>query len=151
FSDAGRNYNDGSSFNGFLINIRGAAISHVPQAELLTLQPILDSWVEPLPKIRPPKKQRTFVKDWKMPDLVGDLGKVANGRNFAQGQDAVYGALCLMCHRIGDQGGSVGPDLTAVASRYSREVILESILEPSKVISDQYANTDITLKDGTIL
>ena len=36
-----------------------------------------------------------------------------------------------------------------MASRYSRQAILESILDPSKVISEQYANTDITLKDGT--
>jgi putative heme-binding domain-containing protein len=86
-----------------------------------------------------------------MADLEGDLEKVGHGRNFAQGQDAVYGTLCLMCHRMGDEGGSVGPDLTAVASRYSRQVILESILEPSKVISEQYANTDITLKDGTMV
>ena len=84
-----------------------------------------------------------------MADLVGDLDMASKGRNFAQGQDAVYGSLCLMCHRMGDEGGSVGPDLTAVASRYSRQAILESILEPSKVISEQYANTDITLKDGT--
>lgn len=44
----------------------------------------------------------------------------------------------------------VGPDLTDVASRYSRQAMLESIIEPSKVVSEQYANTDITLKDGTV-
>jgi putative heme-binding domain-containing protein len=52
---------------------------------------------------------------------------------------------------MGDEGGSVGPDLTAISSRFSRQAILESILEPSKVISEQYANTDIVLKDGTMV
>lgn len=151
FTDAGRDYGDGSSFNNFLVKIRRAAMANVPPAELVALQPVLDSWVEPLPKLRTPKKQRTFVQNWTMADLQGDLDKVGHGRNFAQGQDAVYGTLCLMCHRMGEEGGSVGPDLTAVASRYSRQVILESILEPSKVISEQYANTDITLKNGTII
>ena len=150
FADAGRDYGDGASLNNFLVKIRGAAIANVPPAELPALQPLLDSWVEPL-NIKKPKKQRVFVKEWKMEDLVNDLDKVGKGRNFGQGQDAVYGTLCLMCHRMGDEGGSVGPDLTAVASRYSRQVILESILEPSKVVSEQYANTDITLKDGTVI
>ena len=54
-----------------------------------------------------------------------------------------------MCHRMGEEGGSVGPELTAVSSRFSRRDILESILEPSKVISEQYANTDITLNNGS--
>ena len=56
-----------------------------------------------------------------------------------------------MCHRVGDEGGSVGPDLTAIASRFSRRDILESIIEPSKVISEQYANTEIVLKNGTTI
>ena len=151
FIDAGRDYSDGASFTNLLVKTRRTAVSNVPQQELAALQPVLDSWIEPAPKFRKPTKERTFVKNWLMSDLVGDLDKVGKGRNFSQGQDAVYGSLCLMCHRMGDEGGSVGPDLTAVASRYSRHIILESILEPSKVISEQYANTDITLNDGTFL
>lgn len=149
FADAGRDYSDGSSLTGYLVQIRRTAMSNVPQRELAALQPVFDSWIEPTPKLTKPKKQRVFVKNWEMSDLVGDLDKATTGRNFAQGQDAVYAGLCLMCHRMGDEGGAVGPDLTAVASRYSRQAILESIIEPSKVISEQYANTDITLTDGT--
>ncbi len=149
FADAGRDYNNGSSLPGYLVQIRRAAISNVPPQELAALQPVFDSWIEPALDLKKPKKQRTFVKNWQMADLVGDLDQASKGRNFAQGQDAVYGSLCLMCHRMGDEGGSVGPDLTAVASRFSRQAILESIIEPSKVISEQYTNTDITLNDGT--
>ena len=49
---------------------------------------------------------------------------------------------------MGNEGGSVGPELTAVASKYTRQVILESLIEPSKVVSDQYQNTVIVKKDG---
>ena len=42
----------------------------------------------------------------------------------------------------------MGPELTAAASKYSRSDILTSILEPSKVISDQYENTTVIKKDG---
>ena len=151
FLDAGRDYSDGASFNNLLVKTRRTAVSNVPGQELAALQPVLDSWIEPVPKLRMPNKPRTFVKDWQLSDFLGDLDKVSKGRNFSQGKDAAYTGLCLMCHRMGDEGGSVGPDLTAVASRYARQTILESILEPSKVISDQYANTDITLHNGSVL
>jgi len=149
FAEAGRGYSDGSSFNNFLVKVRRAAVSNVPAPELVAIQPVLDSWAEPLPKLRTSKKKRTFVQDWKLTDLESDLDQVGHGRNFAQGQDAVFATQCLMCHRMGDEGGSVGPELTAISSRFSRHDVLESILDPSKVISEQYANTDVLLNSGT--
>ncbi|MEP6672245.1 MAG: heme-binding protein [Chthoniobacter sp.] len=149
FAEAGREYSDGASFNNFLVKVRRTAVGTVPPAELAGVQSTLDLWAEPLPKLRTSKKQRAFVQDWKMADLEADLDQVGHGRNFAQGQDAVFAVQCLMCHRVGDEGGSVGPELTAISSRFSRRDLLESILEPSKVISEQYANTDIVLKNGT--
>ncbi len=151
FADAGRDYNDGASFNNFLVKVRRAAISTIPTQEVAAFQSVLDSWAEPLPKLRTSKKQRAFVQEWKMADLEPDLAQVGKGRNFAQGQDAVFATQCLMCHRMGEEGGSVGPELTAIASRFSRRDILESILEPSKVISEQYANTDLVLNNGETL
>ena len=58
-------------------------------------------------------------------------------------------AQCLQCHRFGNGGGAVGPELTAVSSRFSRRDILESILDPSKVVSEQYQNTIVIKKTGT--
>jgi putative heme-binding domain-containing protein len=151
FPEAGRQYSDGTSFNSFLVKTRRAAVANIPPQELAAIQPVLDSWAEPLPTLRTSKKQRAFVQDWKMADLEPDLNQVGHGRNFAQGQDAVFAVQCLMCHRMGEDGGSVGPDLTAVSSRFSRRDVLESILEPSKVISEQFANTDFVLKNGNAL
>jgi len=55
---------------------------------------------------------------------------------------------CAVCHRLGNDGGSVGPDLTGVAGRFNRHDILENILLPSKVISDRYQSFTITKRDG---
>ena len=52
------------------------------------------------------------------------------------------------CHLFRDAGGNVGPDLTAVAQRFGRHDILESITDPSKVVSDQYAMVTLTILDG---
>ena len=57
-------------------------------------------------------------------------------------------ANCVKCHRFGERGDTVGPDLTTVARRFQRKEILESILYPSQVISDQYATQTIVTTDG---
>jgi putative heme-binding domain-containing protein len=150
FPEAGREYADGLSYNNFYINTRRTAIDNVPPGELPAYKSIIDLWAEPVTVRYRPLKQRAFVQDWKMADLEGDLEKVSHGRDYVQAKDAFYSSQCLLCHRFGKDGGSVGPDLTAVASRFSRHDILESILEPSKVISDQFANTEFKMKDGNV-
>ena len=76
-----------------------------------------------------------------MADLEPLLPQVAKGRNFARGKEAYEAAQCTACHKFGNDGGAIGPDLTAVSSRFNRSDILESIIEPSKVVSEQYQNT----------
>lgn len=64
---------------------------------------------------------------------------------------ARYEEKCAACHIFGGIGKDVGPDLTTIASRFKRRDILDAILFPSKVISDQYQAEMIELKDGTIV
>lgn len=56
---------------------------------------------------------------------------------------------CFACHRFGNEGGAVGPDLTGVAGRFSARDLLESIIVPSKEVSDQYQQVVLILKKGT--
>jgi putative heme-binding domain-containing protein len=58
---------------------------------------------------------------------------------------------CAACHRFGGIGKDVGPDLTTITSRFKKKDILESILWPSKVISDQYQAEMFELTDGKIV
>jgi putative heme-binding domain-containing protein len=83
-----------------------------------------------------------------MTDLEPALDQVGKSRNFARGKANFEAAQCLACHRFANEGGSAGPDLTAVSTRFQRRDILESIIEPSKVVSEQYMNTDVRLKNG---
>jgi putative heme-binding domain-containing protein len=61
----------------------------------------------------------------------------------------LYEEACAACHILGDIGTSVGPDLTTLSSRFRKADVLDSILWPSKTISDQYAVTIFELTDGT--
>ncbi len=70
--------------------------------------------------------------------------------HFSRGRDLYVEAQCAACHRYGDQGGVVGPDLTAVATRFKRQDILESSTEPSKVLSEQYMNITIETTAGQV-
>lgn len=60
--------------------------------------------------------------------------------NVARGEKAFTTAQCIKCHRFGNRGESLGPDLTTVSQRFQRKEILESIIYPSHIISDQYAS-----------
>ena len=75
---------------------------------------------------------------------------MSKGRNFSRGHEIYVEAQCAACHRYGDQGGTTGPDLTAVATRFKRQDLLESSSEPSKVVSEQYRNTSIETKEGKV-
>ena len=72
-------------------------------------------------------------------------------RDFENGRAMFHSAGCASCHRFNGAGGSVGPDLTGVASRYTLRDLLENIVEPSKVISDQYGSEEVKLSDGSTL
>ena len=57
-------------------------------------------------------------------------------------------AVCFACHKIGKEGVDFAPDLTQFGKTQPREVIVESILQPSKEISHGYEGTRIVTKDG---
>ena len=59
--------------------------------------------------------------------------------------------LCIACHHFAGDGGNIGPDLTGAGSRYTIRDLVENIVEPSKVISDQYGTDQIEMKDGSLV
>ncbi len=50
---------------------------------------------------------------------------------------------CLKCHTVRGIGGSIGPDLSMIGKKASKENLFESILQPSKAIADQYLQWQI--------
>jgi putative heme-binding domain-containing protein len=145
FWDAGRDYSDGASFPKFVAYFRKDAVAAIDEQQKTLLSSLLETEKPIKPATAP---QRTLVREWKMEDLVSAIGQASNGRSFERGKEAYTVAQCAACHRFGDAGGPTGPDLTAIASRFSRRDILKSIVEPSKVLSEQFQNTIFRTKDG---
>jgi putative heme-binding domain-containing protein len=145
FTDAERDYSDGSSFPKFIENFRKDATETLTPEERLALTPVL-----PKAETKTAKAavQRKFVQAWKMEDLTPSLEFLNRGRSFEKGKDAFTDAQCVQCHRFGNGGGAVGPELTAVSSRLTGRDIIESIIEPSKVVSEQFQNMTLFLKNG---
>ena len=57
-------------------------------------------------------------------------------------------AQCAKCHTVRGFGGQVGPDLSMIGKKGSRENLFESILLPSKAIADQYVQQSVTTAAG---
>ena len=86
---------------------------------------------------------------WKYDELLEYLtGKEGQTGDPAKGALVFQKANCEKCHRFGDRGEVMGPDLTALAKRFTRKEILQSILYPSHTISSQYASQNLLLADG---
>jgi len=46
---------------------------------------------------------------------------------YEAGKEVVAGAGCLACHKIGENGGTIGPELTHIAQRVPRAAIIRSV------------------------
>jgi putative heme-binding domain-containing protein len=147
-------YRGGASFEKFVENIKIEAVANMPQDVRAELKPLIDAKAErksPLEAFAALLGARAMVKEWTIDDLAPLVEKGLKGRDFARGRQ-MFGAVgCFACHRFDNDGGAVGPDLTGVAGRFSARDLLESIVTPSKEISDQYAASTIVKTDGTII
>ena len=65
-------------------------------------------------------------------------------KNFRENQVV----QCTRCHRVGNEGGTVGPSLDGIGRRLSREEILESIVVPNAKIAQGFESVVLSLKSG---
>lgn len=143
----GSTYHGGNSLKKFIERIKEQALAKVPETERASLAS-LAAKAPPAPAAAAPAVVRQFQKAWTMADLEAELPKASQGRNFARGKEIFASVQCLACHHFGPEGGNVGPDLSAVGQRFQRRDVLEAVVDPSKVISEQYASFVFTLKNG---
>jgi len=141
----------GHSYAGFLTNLREEALGNCTNEERKKLAGIVGEDFNPKPDftITPPEGPGRV---WTM-ENTSSVARRGNLRkaDFKSGRNLFHAVGCAACHRFAGLGGDIGPDLTSVRNKYDVSYLLESILQPSEVISDQYSSKIVTLKDRKTL
>lgn len=144
-------YKGGVSYVGFINKARQSALTHVAPDKVehyrkLSGEELLANSGNDLVSGPQPKGPgRRWTVEEALPLVEGQLAN----RDFEQGKMMYDAARCSSCHLMRGEGGSIGPDLTQLGTRFTVKDMLEAIIEPNKVVSDQYAATVFTMKDGS--
>ncbi|MCA9016778.1 MAG: c-type cytochrome, partial [Planctomycetaceae bacterium] len=151
FINSAAKYPGGNSYAKFLGNLRDEVLGYLSNADRAALADISGENFNPVPsfEIIPPQGPG---KTWS----IGEANQhTSAGRmraaSFENGRNLFHAMRCAACHRFDGLGGDVGPDLTTVKNKFDARYILESIIEPSKVISDQYQSSTVVTGDGRTL
>jgi len=92
-----------------------------------------------------------FVKHWSSEELETALKQSRTPRDPQRGREMFTQAGCVLCHRRGDLGAPVGPDLDHVAGRLGARDLLISIVNPSRVVDEKYRVAVAEMEDGRVI
>jgi uncharacterized repeat protein (TIGR03806 family) len=82
------------------------------------------------------------------PSILALSGDAVRGKFVFTANSA---AQCKMCHKAGDVGETIGPDLSKIGAKYDKARMLEQILEPSKTIDPAFTTYLLETKDGKVI
>jgi putative membrane-bound dehydrogenase-like protein len=88
-----------------------------------------------------PEERQKVIDRYK--ESLGKTGDPKRGRE-------IFKATCTPCHRIGDLGTPVGPDISDTLGK-APEQLLVDILDPSRVIDNNYVNYVVRTKSGAVV
>jgi putative heme-binding domain-containing protein len=143
----------GMSYTGFLEDLRDGALANATDEEREAVADLTGVSLaqEPDFDITPPEGPgRNWELEEAMDVLSGHLDS-GSGRNFEKGRNAFFAISCAACHRFDGYGGDIGPDLNTVSRRFSMRGLIEKIIDPNILISDQYSSSRVTLQNGTTI
>ena len=86
-------------------------------------------------------------------ELEGFVERVRTKGDKARGA-AIYereSLKCASCHKIGDQGGRVGPALTAIGASSPLDYIIDSLVHPAKNVKEGYNTLVVLTDDGQVV
>jgi len=88
------------------------------------------------------------------PEYVSALVAEVRAKGDARRGSEVYRRaelICVTCHKIGEQGGLIGPALDSIGSAQPLDFIIGAVLEPQREIKESFETYTFALKDGRIL
>lgn len=139
----------GASYGKFLEQFREDALSTCSDSEKVALedvigQSLIAAPVESTPPEGPGRK-------WTTAEAITELGSELRKRNYDRGRNLFHATTCAKCHRMAGEGGAIGPDLSTAGKKFSLPDLVDAIVDPSRVISDQYGSHQIVTADGEVL
>lgn len=144
------NYKGGASFDKFIEFIRNDSLATFTEAEKTDLAALIAK--KPERKSAIENLGAMFVgrtpTNWTLDDLSKAASTGLKNRSFDNGRKMFGAAACFTCHRFDNQGGMTGPDLTGTGGRYSPHDLLDQIINPSKVINEQFVPSVLTKENG---
>jgi putative heme-binding domain-containing protein len=84
-----------------------------------------------------------YLRSTTRPDAVKAKGDPTAGEKLFWGKGG-----CGACHRVGERGGRLGPDLSGVGKTRSLEYLRDSVVTPSADITPGYATITVLTRDG---
>jgi putative membrane-bound dehydrogenase-like protein len=84
-------------------------------------------------------------------DKIFQLEKVAALQGKAGRGKKIFEKKCATCHRIGDKGLDIGPDLSFIGKKFDRRNLIDAVINPNASIVFGYEPWLITAKDGETL
>ena len=142
-----KTWQGGNSFGAFIENSRKEALANV--ADEAKRKKYDEATAKSVVAARAIKTPKGPGRAWTVKEAVAAVESNLKERSFSSGDNLYHATNCAACHRFAGEGMGIGPNLTGSANRYSLEDMLENIISPSKVISDQYISTQFILKDGS--
>ncbi len=136
----------GASFAGYFNHLRSEVLAGMDAAARTALGTLVEEPAPPKVEGEPP----AIVQRWNESAITPLLPELRHGRSFENGKRAFARARCAECHRIANEGGNRGPDLTGAGARFSERDLLEAVLRPSASITDQYAQTQVLTRDDRL-
>jgi putative heme-binding domain-containing protein len=123
-----------------------------PEKSATSMRPWQAWYAKSHPDREPAELPNVDESRWDFDQLVEFLESEAGKYGDPSIGRAVYAkAKCASCHKFNDHGDAIGPTLTGIGRRYSKREIVESVLYPAHVVSDQYASKKVLTRDGRIL
>ncbi|MDA0838529.1 MAG: NPCBM/NEW2 domain-containing protein [Planctomycetota bacterium] len=122
-------HRDGNDWRPYKVAARLGEMKSVGSVKISSI--IVEKTGKPLPAIE---------------DIARMKGDATRGEGLFHGDLA----KCATCHRVGDKGKDIGPDLTAAAKKFSAPILLDSILNPSSAISFGFEGSQILTKEDQV-
>lgn len=89
----------------------------------------------------PNADRQRLVTAWT--DTTHDKGNANNGK-------LVYQKHCALCHKHGEMGNQIGPELTGM-SVHPKEELLINILDPNRSVEGNFRTYNVQTTDGTVV